>query len=145
MTWDGAITTLEAHMVAAGTGYAQRAGEPGVPATKTAAWYYTGSGENPLIGETLTDHSYAESIEVRFYWPVASRDAIPARELEDEVRATTRAFIGLLEGDRSLGENVTDTTIGEAVAGWLDLGGGAHRVVTIPLSLGFTEAEPIAR
>ena len=145
MSWSGAITVLKTHMAASGTAFAQRGGEPGVPATKTAAWYYTGSGDNPLIAETLTDHAYAENVDVRFYWPVATRDAIPSEELEHEVQDTTRDFIALLEADRSLGENVTDTAIGEATAGWLDLAGGAFRIVTIPLSLGFTDTEPIAR
>lgn len=144
MTWDGAISAIEAHIAAAAPAYASRAGET-IPASISVAWWYEGSGDNPLIAETLTDHSFAENVSVRIYWPVATRDPGPSRALENEARTITRALIGRLEGDRSLGENVTDTTIGDATAGWLDLGGASFRVVTIPLSLGFTEAEPIAR
>ena len=145
MSWSGAITVLKTHMAAAGTASVVRGGEPGVPASRTAAWYYVGASDNPLIAETLTDHPYAESIEVRYYWPVATRDAVPSETLENEVRDTTRSFIGLLEGDRSLGENVEVLTIADPVAGWLDLAGNPFRIVTIPLALGFTDAEAIAR
>lgn len=144
MTWDGAITALEAHMAASGTA-SVRGGEPNVPAQVTYAWYYTGAGDNPLIGETLTDHPYDDQVECRFYWPVATRDAVPSRDLENLVRNTARTFIARLEADRDLGGNVTDLTIGDAVAGWLDLAGNPFRIVTLPLSFGQTDSEPIAR
>lgn len=145
MTWSGAITALEAHMLAAAPAHSQRAGDPGLPPRKTAAWYYVGTGENPLIPETLTDHSYAESVEVRFYWPVATRDVNPSRTLENDVRNITRTLIARLQADRDLGGNCSDLTIGDANAGWLESDGGVWRVSTIPLSLGFTDLEPIAR
>ena len=145
MTWAGAITAIEAHMTTAGTAHGQRGGEPGVPSGKVSAWYYTGSGINELIPETLTDHPFSEGVSVRFYWPVATRDSIPARTLELEVRQVTRAFIAALEGDRSLGDNVEVLTISDAEAGWLEADGAAWRIVTVPLALGFTDSEPIAR
>lgn len=144
MTWSGAITAIEAHMLTAAPGHGQRAGEPGLPPRKTAAWYYTGSADNALIAETLTDHPYSEGVSVRFYWPVATRDEIPSRTLEEDVRAVTRAFIAALEGDRSLGGNVETLVISDAEAGWLEAEGSAWRIVTVPLALGFTDSEPIA-
>ena len=60
MTWATAITTLEAILDAAGTAtnadadFTVMAGEPATPARKTIAWWFDGSGDNPLIGETLT-------------------------------------------------------------------------------------------
>jgi hypothetical protein len=145
MTWTGAVTAIEAHMVTASSEAHQRAGEPGVPVKHTAAWYYVGSADNELIGETLTDHPFGDNIEVRFYWPVADRAAVPSRSLEMTVRQTARAFIAAIEADRSLGENCEVATPGDAEAGWLDLGGAAWRIVTIPVSIGFTDLEPIAR
>jgi hypothetical protein len=146
MSWDAAITALEAHMAAAAPGYSQRGGEPDAPATKTVAWYYEGTGDNEFIGETLTDHPFGERVAVRFYWPVATRDAIPSRTLELEIRSITRAFIARIEADRSLGEQVTVATPDDDIeAGWLSIGAQWWRIVTVPLTLGFTDEEPISR
>lgn len=147
MTWTGAITAIEAHLTTATAGYqfTIQGGEPGLPSKKVACWYYAGSADNPLIAETLTDNPFAELVTCRFYWPVSQRSGNPARALELEVRAVTRALITALEGDRSLGENVEVMTIGEAEAGWLNADAGAWRLVTVPLTLGFTDTEPIAR
>jgi hypothetical protein len=145
MSWDAAITALEAHMAAAAPGYSQRAGEPDAPPQKTAAWFYEGTGDNEFIGETLTDHPFGERVAVRFYWPVATRDAIPARTLELEIRNITRTFIARIEADRSLGEQVVVVTPSEVEAGWLSIGQQWWRIVTVPLVLGFTDEEPISR
>lgn len=132
-------------MAAAAPGYAQRAGEPDAPAQRTAAWYYDGTSDFDLIAETLTDHPFAERVSVRFYWPVATRDAIPSRTLELDIRTVTRAFITRIEGDRSLGEQVVVATPSEVEAGWLSIGAQWWRIVTVPLTLGFTDEEPISR
>jgi hypothetical protein len=120
-------------------------GEPGLPAHKTACWYYAGAGDNPLIPETLTDHPYAEFVSIRFYWPVATRSKEPARALEEEVRAVTRAFIAAVEADRTLNGHCEVATITDADAGWLNTDNAIWRTVTIPLVIGFTDDEPIAR
>ena len=132
-------------MAAAAPGFAQRAGEPDAPPQKTAAWYYDGTGDFDLIPETLTDHPFTERVSVRFYWPVSTRDSIPARTMELEIRTVTRAFVGLIEGDRSLGEQVVVATPAEVEAGWLSIGAQWWRIVTVPLVLGFTDEEPISR
>ena len=144
MTWSGAITVLESHMAAAGTAFSQQGGES-LPARKTAAWYYTGTTDCALIPPTLTDHPYDETLEVRFYWPVSTRAAIPARTLENEVESVTRTFLARIFADIDLGANVEHVEVGDATAGWLDIDGSAWRIVTIPLTLGFTDVEPIAR
>lgn len=146
MSWLAAIEALEAHMAAAAPDHAQRAGEPDAPPKKTVAWFYEGTGDNEFIGETLTDHPFGERVAVRFYWPVATRDAIPARTLELEIRNITRTFIARIEADRSLGEQVVVATPGTDIeAGWLSIGAQWWRIVTVPLALGFTDEEPISR
>lgn len=145
MTWTAAITALEAHMLAAAPSHSQMGGEPGIPARKTAAWFYTGSGDNDRIGETLTDHPYGEGVTVRFYWPIATRAAAPARTLEMDARDVTRTMIARLEADRSLGESIEVLTISDATAGWLEADGAACRIVDIPLIFGFTDDEPVSR
>lgn len=148
MSFDAAVTVLEAHMTAAGTAVGQFAiigGEPGIPARDTIAWWYDGTGENPLIPETLTDHPYGDAITVRAFWPVSNRTAGPARRIELECRALARTLIARLEADRTLGDNLEVLTIGDADAGWLNIDNGWARIVTIPLVFGFTDDEPIAR
>ncbi len=65
MTWLLAVTTLEAHMLAAAPAHTQMGGEPGIPSRKTAAWMYDGSGDNDRIPETLTDHPFGEGVSLR--------------------------------------------------------------------------------
>jgi hypothetical protein len=146
VTWASAISTIETHLATATSGYqfTIQGGEPGLPPKKTACWFYAGSADNPLIAETLTDHPFAELVSCRFYWPVSQRSAGPSRVLELEVRAVTRALITALEGDRSLGGNVETLTIADAEAGWLNTDNSAWRLVTVPLTLGFTDTEPIS-
>ena len=148
MSFASAITVLETHLgtasAAATVGFTIQGGDPGLPQRKTACWSFAGAGDNPLIAETLTDHPFSEFVNVAFYWPVGTRAGAPARDLEFEVRAVTRAMIGALEGDRKLGGNCEALTINDADAGWLIAGESAWRVVTIPLVLGFTDEEPIS-
>ena len=145
MSWDGAITALEAHMTTATSTYQYQVfgGEPGVPARKTVCWFFTGTGDNELIAETLTDHPFGDDVSVRFYIPVATRAGVPARAVEMELRDVTRRFIAAVEGDRDLGGNVESLTIQDAEAGWLTVDNGWWRIATVPLSLGFTDIETI--
>ena len=145
MSWTAAITALEAHMLTAAPNHTQMGGEPGIPQRKTAAWFYTGSGDNDRIAETLTDHPFGEGVTVRFYWPVATRAAAPARTLEMDAREVTRALFAALEADRDLGGNVESLTINDATAGWLEADGAACRIVDVPLILGFTDTETVSR
>lgn len=150
MSWDGAITTLEAIMTAAGTAtsattFTVWAGEPAIPPRKMYAWWYEGPDVNDLIPETLTDHPFGEALTLRAYWPVSNRNKEPSRVIETECRTLARETVARIEADRSLGENVTHVTIGDAAAGWLSADGGWWRTLTIPLVFGFTDSEPIAR
>lgn len=147
MSWDNAITTLETHMNTAVTGYQYEVfgGEPGVPGRRTVCWFLTGTGDNDLIPETLTDHPFGDDISVRFYIPVATRAQVPSRAVEMELRDVTRRLIAALEGDRDLGGNVEALTIHDAEAGWLTVDNGWWRISTVPLSLGFTDTEAITR
>lgn len=147
MTWDGAITTLEAHMVTATSTYqyTQFAGEPGLPAKKTICWFIAGVGDNPHIAETLTDHPFGDFVNVRVYIPVSNRSGTPSRSVEMELRDVTRRLISALEGDRTLGDNCEAITINDADAGWLTVDNGWWRISTVPLILGFTDTESISR
>jgi hypothetical protein len=146
MSWEAAITALEAHMVTATSTYqyTQLAGEPGTPPKKTVCWYITGVGDNPHIPETLDDHPFGDFVSIRFYIPVATRAGTTSRKVEMELRDVTRRLIAALELDRSLGGNVVSLTINDADAGWLTVDNGWWRVSTVPLILGFTDEEPIA-
>jgi hypothetical protein len=150
MSWDGAITALEAILVAAGTAtssaaFTLQAGEPGVPPKKMIAWWYDGAGDNPLISETFTDHPFGENVTIRGYWPVSNRATAPSRTLETEARNLARNIIAGLEGDRSLNEQCAAVVINDSTAGWLSIDGAFWRVITVPIVLGFTDVEPIAR
>src|SRR3954467_11797347 len=109
MSWDGAITALESILTAAGTAttsaeFTLQAGEPAVPPKKMIAWWFDGSGDNPLINETLTDHPFGDIVTIRGYWPVSNRAAGPSRTIETEARNLTRNIVAGLEADRSLNE-----------------------------------------
>lgn len=145
MSWTAAITALEAHMAAAAPSHTQMGGEAGIPARKVAAWFFTGTGDNELIAETLTDHPFGDGVTVRFYWPISTRAAAPARTLEMDARDVTRTLIARLEADRDLGGNVESLTINDATAGWLEADGAACRIVDVPLILGFTDTETVSR
>lgn len=150
MSWDGAITALEAILVAAGTAtssekFTIQAGEPGVPPRKMIAWWYDGAGENPLINETLTDHPFGENVTIRGYWPVSNRATGPSRTIETEARNLARNIIAGLEADRSLNEQCAAVVINDSTAGWLSIDGAFWRVITVPIVLGFTDVESIAR
>lgn len=144
MSWDSAVTRLEAIMTAAGTavggGYTIQAGEPGAPPKKTGAWWYDGLGQNPLIPETLTDAPWGDLVTVRWYWPVSTRAAGPSRTVEMEMRSVANAFYDGLQGDRDLNGNVESLTVGDFNAGWLSIDNGWWRTLTCPLTLGFTDA-----
>lgn len=150
MSWDGAITALESILTAAGTAtstasFTLQAGEPGVPPKKMIAWWFDGSGENPLINETFTDHPFGDTVTIRGYWPVTNRSAGTSRTLETEARTLTRNIIAGIEADRSLNEQCAAVVINDATAGWLVVDGAWWRVVTVPIVLAFTDVEPIAR
>jgi hypothetical protein len=148
MSFSGAITTLEAILTAAGTATGKQfvvvGGEPDRPPTRYIAWWYEGDGPNPLIPETLTDHTFAENVTIRAYWPVGTRASTPDRTLELEVQSLNRAISSRLQGDRDLGANVNRMTIGDGITGWLGQPGDAWwRTLTIPTHLGFVDEETI--
>ncbi len=150
MTWDGAVQALESILVAAGTAtsseaFTLQAGEPGVPPRKMIAWFFDGSGDNPLISETLTDHPFADSVTIKGYWPVSNRSASPSRTVETEARNLVRHIVAGLELDRSLNEQCAALVIDDCTAGWLSVDGAWWRVVTVPIVIGFTDEEPISR
>lgn len=124
--------------------YTQAAGEPSVPPKRTVAWFLAGTGDNPLIAETLTDHPFGDFVNVRFYIPVNNRSATPSRSVEMELRDVVRRFIAQIEGDRDLGGNCESVTVGDADAGWLTVDNGWWRIATVTLTLGFTDLEPIS-
>lgn len=146
MSWDGAVTVLEALLTTAGQGsYSIQAGEQAVPPRQMLVWWWDGDGENPLIPETLTDHPYGDNVMIRAYWPVSNRSATPSRTLETEVRRLNRTIKAALYADRTLGDNCEVAVIADATAGWLSVDGAWWRVLTIPIVIGFTDVETNAR
>lgn len=151
MTWDGAITALEAHMTAAGTAVAPSAapylvagGEPGVPPRKMLAWWYDGLGDNPLIPETLTDAPFGDRLTLRAYIPVANRAGVPSRAVEMELRDLANELFTRLEGDRDLGGNCVPIETPEFETGWLTIDNGWWRTLSCSLVINFTDEVPIA-
>jgi hypothetical protein len=63
---------------------------------------------------------------------------------DDDLRACLRVLRGI-EADRSLNEQCAAVVINDSTAGWLSIDGAFWRVITVPIVLGFTDVEPIAR
>jgi hypothetical protein len=154
MTWDSAITTLEAHMTAAGTAtaaalssdpYLVQGGEPGVPPRKLLAWWYDGLGANPYIAETLTDAPFGDRVMVRAYIPVATRAGSASHKVEMELRDLVNELFTRLEGDRTLGDNCLAIETPEFDTGWLSIDNAWWRTASTSLVLGFTDEVTIAR
>lgn len=146
-----ALSTLETHLVAAGTAITPAitdvsAGEPGVPPGACIRYWYTGDGDPKRMGRfVLNGESLGEQVTVRAYWPVATRDKAPAAALEAAVRALKVAIKTAINGDIDLGAACESVWIDDAQAGWLQLDGGTWRTLTVPLVLDMTDTDTIAR
>lgn len=147
-SFSSAISSLETILTTAAATVSQFTvigGEPDGPPHRTLAWWYEGSGPNPLIPDTATDAPYAENVTIRAYWSVGTRVNNPNRTLELEVESLARAITSRLELDHDLGGNLSSLVIGDASAGWTQNTLGAWwRLLTIPLSLGFTDLEAVS-
>lgn len=151
MTFSGALTVLETHLVAAGAALSPAitdvgGGEPGVPPGRAIRWWYEGDGEPKRMGapRTLNDEMVGERITVRAYWSVPTRDKAPSRALEVAIQLAVRQIRHRLLGDSTLGGNVTDLDVSGADVEWLSLGDAWWRVATVKLVLDMVDIDTIA-
>ncbi|HSW43159.1 MAG TPA: hypothetical protein VLM76_11680 [Patescibacteria group bacterium] len=146
-TFDPVWDRLLFHLRAAGRTLTRpvtdvRVGEPAViPGPMIACWW-EGEDEGDLIRHTLTGASYTDRVIVRWYWPVSDRalSEVTERQLRRAVRATQRALLA----DSLLGGACAALRFPErTTAGWLDLGPGWARVVTLTLAVEMADEDII--
>jgi len=150
MSFAAALTTIDAHMLAAGTALSRKIllilpGEPANPPGNCGAYWYEGDGPPAHFPpRTLTDQMIGERVTCRYYWSVSSRDKVAMSNLEADVQAVNRDVQARLAADSTLGGNCKDLLVGPADAAWLQLDGGLWRTLSIPLVLDFVEIQTIA-
>lgn len=146
-----ALATLETHLIAAGTSITPNitdvgSGEVGTPAGDVIRYWYEGDGDpSRMARRTLTRESLGERVMVQALWQVSSRDKPVAAKLETRVRALKVAIKTALLNDSDLGASCESVLVGDADAGWLAIGGGTWRSLSIPLVIDMTDTDTIAR
>lgn len=151
MTFSGCLSTLETHLAAAGGACTPAitdigCGDPGLPNGRVLRYWYTGSGAPSRMGarSTLTDEMIGEQLVIRAYFPIPTRsDKAVMRALEVDCQAIARQLTSRLNGDRTLGGNCVDLTVGDVNVGYLN-GDATFRTVEIPLTLDFVDIDTIA-
>ena len=84
--------------------------------------------------ETLTDIGSRTSVLVRAYFRM--QDSQDVREsIEEEVWDTMVQGDTKLRSDANLGGNVTDSSVGAATVGYINMSGGVFRAVSIPFEM----------
>lgn len=84
--------------------------------------------------ETLTDIGSRTSVLVRAYFRM--QDSQDVREsIEEEVWDTMVQVDTKLRSDANLGGNVTDSSVGAATVGYINMSGGVFRAVSIPFEM----------
>ena len=84
--------------------------------------------------ETLTDIGSRTSVLVRAYFRI--QDSQDVREsIEEEVWDTMVQVDTKLRSDANLGGNVTDSSVGAATVGYINMSGGVFRAVSIPFEM----------
>ena len=84
--------------------------------------------------ETQTDIGSRTSVLVRAYFRM--QDSQDVREsIEEEVWDTMVQVDTKLRSDANLGGNVTDSSVGAATVGYINMSGGVFRAVSIPFEM----------
>lgn len=131
MSWEAALDTLQAHLVAAGAAVTPRItdvrhGEPKDlrSAKAVLAYWYVGDRESQTGGNTLTKTNIEEGVRIQLYVPgsVRLRNQTDAAELY--IRAVVREIKRRLWGDGDLGQaDVIGLDIDGTETGWFEVSG----------------------
>ena len=107
-------------------------GEPlAISGSPLLAYWITGRTNDY---ETLGDIGSRTSILIRAYFRM--QDSQDVREtLEEEVWDTIVQVDTKLSSDADLDGNVTDSSVGAATVGYISMGGGVFRAVSIPFEM----------
>ena len=107
-------------------------GEPlAIAGSPVLAYWLTGRIE---AFETLGDIGSRVSVMVRAYFRM--QDSPDVREsIEEAVWDAMYQIDAKLRSDANLGGNVTDSSVGPATIGYVNMGGGVFRTVSVPFEM----------
>ena len=107
-------------------------GEPlAIAGSPVLAYWLTG---RIAAFETLGDIGSRVSVMVRAYFRM--QDSPDVREsIEEAVWAAMYQIDAKLRSDANLGSNVTDSNVGPATIGYVNMGGGVFRTVSVPFEM----------
>lgn len=107
-------------------------GEPlAISGSPTLAFWITGRTSDYA---TLQDIGSRTSVMIRAYFRM--QDSQDVREtLEEEVWDTIVEVESKLSSDANLAGNVTDSDVGSATVGYINMSGGVFRAVSIPFEM----------
>jgi hypothetical protein len=127
MTWATVVSTLHAHLVAAGATLTPpitnvKSGAPSAFLVDTIWYEYAGDRESQTGGNTLGKTNLEEGFLVSVVFPGAIRDTPNDGALEIRMRDAARAIKNRLWGDwsiggESIGVDITDTESDWAISG----------------------------
>ena len=108
-------------------------GEPlAIAGSPVLAYWLTG---RIAAFETLGDIGSRVSVMVRAYFRM--QDSPDVREsIEEAVWDAMYQIDAKLRSDANLGSNVTDSNVGPATIGYVNMGGGVFRTVSVPFEMG---------
>jgi hypothetical protein len=145
MTWAGALSAIDAHLVAAGATLtppitAVRQGEPDAVNTTTFAYWY--GGDRPEDGaNTLGQTTIEELVVIRGYFPGSIRTLSQDATVEVQLQAAKAAVRTRLWGDIDLGGHAIGLALDPTQTGWTVVGDALCRMFEISLwvDLGFVD------
>lgn len=150
MSFSGALTTLDTHLVAAGaavspaiTDVAQ--GERTTGNSRIDYWF-TEIGDPVRMGgaETLSDRMYGVTVLIRPHIAVSDRRETRNANVEARLYALSIDIVSRVMGDYTLGGNCAAGAWSGVSAGWTDNGGSMTRSADITFVFDFVEAITIA-
>lgn len=149
MTWAGALSVLDAHLVTAGATLtppvtAIRQGEPDEVNVPVFAYWYTGDRESTTGGNTLARTNLQEGIVIRGYFPGSLRVKSQDATLEVMIREAKAAIRSALWGDGYLGGNCITLTLEDTVSGWSVVGGALCRTFEFVVWIDLPEVDVVA-
>lgn len=140
MSWDGALASIEAHLVAAGAAVTPkitdvRHGEPKDIRNPQGvlAYWYAGDRDSQTGGNTLTKTNIEEGVRIQLYVPGSIRLRGQTDTVEKYLRAVIREVKRRLWADGDLGQaDIIGLDIEGTETGWFEISGVEAR------SAGFT-------
>lgn len=150
MSWDGVLSTFEAHLRSAGATLSPKAtdirhGEPKdfSTAKPVIAWWYAGDRESTTGGNTLTRTNIEEGLHVQVYLPGTVRLRNQTDDTERWLRAAVRAIKAALWGDASLGGNAIGLDLDGSETGWFEVSAVLARTVGFTAWIDLPEVDVI--